>query len=53
MQNTGAGLHVATSEYCDGVNDGIAVIKYPNEKTKDGGNCACVVTVFGMAYFAS
>ena len=110
MQNTGAGLHIATSEYCDGVNDGacpaagaqalhalqpardceapvclclllravsahafvlsvrhtiaiytvyfaapagIAITKWPSEKSKDGGNCACIVTVFGIAYFIS
>lgn len=83
MQNTGAGLHAATSEFCDGVNDGayasvaclnlatlrgaahpdtplphphtfpagVCVVKWPSEKNKDSGNCACIVTVFGCAYY--
>lgn len=51
MQNTGAGMHAAISEYCDGVNDGVCVVKWPSEKNKDSGNCCCIVTVFGVAYF--
>lgn len=36
---------------CDSLLAGLAVIKWPSEKNKDGGNCACIVTVFGSAYF--
>jgi hypothetical protein len=32
---------------------GLAVVKWPSEKNKDSGNCACIVTVFGMAYFTT
>lgn len=51
VQNTGAGVHVATSEWCDDVSDGSAVVKWPTDRTKDTGNCAAIVTIFAAAFF--
>jgi hypothetical protein len=30
---------------------GACTVKWPSEKNKDAGNMACIVTVFGVAYF--
>ena len=55
MQNTGAGLHAALSEFVDGANDGACVVRWPPaEKDKDKSAAAtpsvtCVATVFGIA----
>ncbi len=52
-QNTGVGLHSVISEYLDGFNDGVGVVKWPNDKAKDNTNIQCVVTIFGLAIFSS
>ena len=53
VQDIGAGLHTAHSLYCDGVNDGVAVIKWPNnDKGKaETAHMLVIVTVFGLAMF--
>jgi hypothetical protein len=56
MQNTGAGLHSAVSEFVDGANDGMCVVRWPGEKDKEkttGTNNTCIVTVFGLATFTN
>eukprot|EP01138_Halocafeteria_seosinensis_P002673 gb/GECG01002733.1/.p1 GENE.gb/GECG01002733.1/~~gb/GECG01002733.1/.p1 ORF type:complete len:122 (+),score=15.04 gb/GECG01002733.1/:1-366(+) len=50
-QNTGGGLCSAHSSYCDGVNDGVQVVKWPSDKQKDQSALNCTVTVFGSALF--
>ncbi|CAE7901808.1 Dynlt1 [Symbiodinium sp. KB8] len=48
MQNTGAGLTSHQATYCDAVNDGVSVIKWPSDKqSKEQNQLYCVVTVFG------
>lgn len=53
MQNTGVGMHSVISEYLDGFNDGVGVVKWPNDKVKDPTNIYCVVTIYGLAIFNS
>ncbi len=56
MQNTGAGMHSAVSEFVDGVNDGFGVVRWPaGDKggSKDACNIIAVVTVFGFATFTA
>ena len=49
MQNTGAGLHTAFSEFCDGAVDGVCTARWPKDNNKC--NIICVVTVIGVATF--
>jgi dynein light chain Tctex-type 1 len=51
MQNTGAGMSSAISEYCDGAVDGSCVARWPAEKDKGKTNLLVAVTVFGSALF--
>jgi dynein light chain Tctex-type 1 len=51
MQNTGAGVSSAISEYCDGAVDGACVARWPLEKDKAKTNLLCTVTLFGVALF--
>ena len=51
MQNTGAGVSAALSEFCDGAVDGACVTKWPQEKNKDKTNMTACVTVVGVALF--
>ena len=49
MQNTGAGLHGAVSEFVDGMNDGQGTVRWPSDRIKDPGQYLAVVTVFGVS----
>ena len=51
MQNTGAGISSAVSEYCDGAVDGCCVARWPLEKDKGKTNLMCTLTLFGVALF--
>ena len=50
MQNTGAGMHSALAELCDGTVDGTVLSRWPAEKDKDKTNILTVLTAFGIAY---
>uniref|UniRef100_A0A7S1CA55 Dynein light chain n=1 Tax=Bicosoecida sp. CB-2014 TaxID=1486930 RepID=A0A7S1CA55_9STRA len=50
MQNTGAGMHTEHSGFCDAVNDGMCVVKWPAEKSKDQNTMYCIVTVYGLGF---
>ena len=49
VQNTGAGVHAALAELCDGALDGTIVARWPVEKDKDKTNLLAVLTVYGVA----
>ena len=49
VQNTGAGMHSALAELCDGSVDGTVVARWPIEKDKDKTNLSAVLTVYGVA----
>ena len=51
MQNIGAGVHSAISEFCDGAVDGTCVARWPTEKDKDKTNILCIATIYGVANF--
>ena len=51
MQQTGASMSSAISEYCDGAVDGYCVARWPLEKDKTKTNLMCTVTLFGVALF--
>lgn len=50
MQNTGAGMHTEHSGFCDTVSDGLCVVKWPQEKSKDQNTMYCICTVYGMGF---
>lgn len=50
MQNTGAGMHTEHSGFCDTVNDGMHVVKWPADKSKDQNTMYCIVTVYGLGF---
>lgn len=49
-QNTGEALNTSISSFCDTVNDGVCVVKWPTEKKTDANPMYCIVTVFGLAF---
>lgn len=53
LQNTGAAMQIATSEYVDTFNDGFCVAKWPTDKAKDTTNMSVTVVVFGIALYTS
>jgi len=52
MQNNGAGLHLANSQYWDRDRDVAVVLRWPAPKSNKKANtrCVCIVTVYGVAY---
>ena len=49
MQKNGAGVVSACSAFCDNVNDGIAYVKWPTDKSKDSNkSMVCIATVGAM-----
>lgn len=49
MQKNGAGVVSACSAFCDNVNDGVASIKWPTDKSKDSNkSMVCIATVGAM-----
>jgi hypothetical protein len=49
VQNSGAGMHSALSELCDGSVDGTVIARWPIEKDKDKTNLLAVLTVYGVS----
>lgn len=51
MQNTGAPMQMAVSEFVDPLNDGVCISKWPRDKDKDTTDLLVTVTVVGIALF--
>lgn len=49
MQNNGAGVQTAVSEYVDASQDGMCVLRWPLERNRDASNILCIVSIFGIS----
>lgn len=49
LQNTGAALQVALSEFVDPLNDGVCIARWPSDKAKDTTNIMAACTIIGLA----